>query len=159
MTLSVFWALAIFAIDRISKIWAQNWLAVQQGMTLPALEKIFRFRYAQNTGAAFSIFAGNTWMLAAATILMLACVLAVLLRGRARLRAPMRYGLLLILGGGAGNLYDRLAHGYVIDFIELTFMRFAVFNLADICICLGAAIVALALILPEKEAQHGGVDD
>ena len=57
----------------------------------------------------------------------------------------------MIVGGGLGNLYDRIAYGYVIDFIDLQFVRFAIFNLADVAICLGAVIAAVSYILAERK--------
>ena len=62
----------------------------------------------------------------------------------------LRAGLWLIVGGGLGNLYDRLTRGGVADFIELAFVRFAVFNVADICICVGAALAALGVLMTER---------
>ena len=59
------------------------------------------------------------------------------------------------MGGGLGNLYDRLIYGAVIDFIEVTFVRFAVFNVADICICVGAALAMIAMLMEEKCKNAG----
>ena len=66
----------------------------------------------------------------------------------------LRAGLWLIAGGGLGNLYDRLATGGVSDFIELAFVRFAVFNVADVCVCLGAALAVIGAILEDMAAGH-----
>ena len=62
----------------------------------------------------------------------------------------------MVAAGGAGNLIDRITIGYVIDFIELTFMRFAVFNAADICVSVGAALAAFGILWKGESA--GGVD-
>ena len=69
-----------------------------------------------------------------------------------------RAGLWLIAGGGLGNLYDRLAYGRVIDFLEPAFVRFAVFNVADVCVCVGAALAMLSVVLGELRGRksHGG---
>ena len=66
-----------------------------------------------------------------------------------------RAGLWLIAGGGLGNLWDRLAYGFVIDFIRLDFVRFAVFNPADVFVCVGAGLVVLSVILAEWRKAHG----
>lgn len=58
----------------------------------------------------------------------------------------------LMLGGAMGNLIDRALHGGVTDYLEFLFMRFPVFNLADICLVAGAGLLALGLILPGKQA-------
>ena len=66
-----------------------------------------------------------------------------------------RAGLWLIAGGGLGNLWDRLAYGFVIDFIRLDFVRFAVFNPADVFVCVGAGLVVLSVSLAEWRKAHG----
>ena len=57
--------------------------------------------------------------------------------------------LVLVLGGGIGNLIDRVLNGEVVDYINLLFMRFAVFNFADICVCVGVALWVLVIFLEE----------
>ena len=61
----------------------------------------------------------------------------------------------LVLGGGIGNLIDRIAEGRVVDYINLLFMRFAVFNFADICVCVGMGLWILAIILEERRNPEG----
>ena len=65
-----------------------------------------------------------------------------------------RAGLWLIAGGGLGNLWDRLVHGCVIDFIRLDFIRFAIFNPADVFVCIGAGLVVLSVFLTERRKPH-----
>ena len=62
--------------------------------------------------------------------------------------------LALIVGGGLGNVIDRIAYGHVIDFIELELIHFAVFNVADMAICIGAAIAAISVILDEQRRKR-----
>ena len=57
------------------------------------------------------------------------------------------------LGGGIGNLIDRVLNGEVVDYINLLFMRFAVFNFADICVCVGVALWVLVIFLDELHAD------
>ena len=57
-----------------------------------------------------------------------------------------KLSLSMIFAGGVGNLIDRIRLGYVIDFFELQFMDFAIFNVADICITIGAALLFIALM-------------
>ena len=59
----------------------------------------------------------------------------------------------LVLGGGIGNLIDRVLNGEVVDYINLLFMRFAVFNFADICVCVGVALWVLVIFLDEVHAD------
>ena len=129
-------ALAAALADRLTKLLAAG---APGGALVPG---IIDLRPVQNRGMAFSMLSGQTLALTVFTALLIAGLVGWL---AARPDAPRlaRAGLWLIVGGGLGNLYDRLATGSVTDFIELAFVRFAVFNLADVCICVGAALVVL----------------
>ena len=61
----------------------------------------------------------------------------------------------ILLGGGIGNLIDRVLNGEVVDYINLLFMRFAVFNFADICVCVGVGLWVLVIFLEELHAENG----
>ena len=79
---------------------------------------------------------GKQALLSALVLLLCAAVLFMLLRFP-RMRTAGRAGLWLMLAGGLSNLYDRLRYGYVIDFLEFGFVRFPVFNVADVCVVVG----------------------
>lgn len=132
--------------DQISKA------AVRGGVSL-RLEGLVAIRSTQNTGAAFSLFSGRTVPLTAATAVLIAVLCAWLIARPDAQPKWARVGLWLVVGGGLGNLYDRIAYGAVTDFIELLFLRFAVFNLADIAICVGAVLAAIALMIDEKRKE------
>ena len=68
---------------------------------------------------------------------------------RSRSDRLQQAALILVLGGGIGNLIDRVLNGEVVDYINLLFMRFAVFNFADICVCVGVALWVLVIFLEE----------
>ena len=61
----------------------------------------------------------------------------------------------ILLGGGIGNLIDRVLNGEVVDYINLLFMQFAVFNFADICVCVGVGLWVLVIFLEELHAENG----
>lgn len=149
----VWLALAAAAADRITKVIAVHGAADGARVLIPGALNV---SLAANTGMAFSLFTGQTLAL---TVLTLVLVLALVswLITRPDMPRLMRAGLWLVVGGGLGNLYDRLVYGYVVDFLELTFVRFAVFNVADVCICLGAGLAVIGLIVDElrKEQAHG----
>jgi len=150
------WTLSLIAADRLTKFWAERWLLRRHGGAMDALPGLLRFHYAENTGAAFSMLADGRWVLVALNSLMIAGILAYLIFKRPGSRL-LRLGLCAVVAGGAGNLIDRVALGYVVDFIEFTFVRFAVFNAADICVTLGAALAALGVLIKGGEGA-GGVD-
>ena len=148
------------ALDRITKAWAVETLAKPTLMnyvqSVPAIPGVINWHYAENTGAAFSLLNGATWLLSVLTALLIAAIcgyLIVLKKGR----GPVRPGLWMFVAGGASNLFDRLTYGFVVDFIEFDFVNFAIFNVADVFICVGAGLVLLGLGLEErrKEEQNG----
>lgn len=133
------WWIALLAAlaDRLSKRLAAGRPA---GALIPGLVNL---RPVENQGMAFSMLSGHSLLLTLFTAALIAGIVGWLL-ARPDMPALRRAGLWLIAGGGLGNLYDRLIAGGVADFIELAFVRFAVFNVADICICVGAVLVVIA---------------
>lgn len=143
----------LIILDRLSKHIASGALA--QGRTVDFLFGLFRFRYVENTGAAFSSFAGNRVILIVFTSLVIILCLFVLLAGKVKSKFASAC-LLLIVAGGIGNLIDRIISGFVIDFIEPMFMNFAVFNVADIFITVGAfMLIFYEVYLLIKEKSQG----
>lgn len=141
----------VLAADRVTKVLA---MALEQERTL--VPGILNARYVQNTGIAFSLFSGGGAGLILVTFALVAGIVAWLVAGPDEPRI-FRSGLWLLAGGGLGNLYDRIVYGYVIDFLETAFIRFPVFNIADVCICAGAGLAMLGLLLDEMKtkAQKG----
>lgn len=101
---------------------------------------LFQFRYVENTGAAFSSFSNSTTLLTVATVIILIGCLVLLLTKKIKSKF-MNVCLVLVTAGGIGNVIDRIANGYVVDFIEPLFVDFAVFNFADCCITVGAILM------------------
>lgn len=122
-------------IDRLTKYAAVH--TVKLNGPKEFLFGLFRFRYVENTGAAFSAFSDSTTVLTVATVIVLAVCLFILL-GRKVKPMFVNVCLLLVVAGGIGNVIDRVLYGYVVDFIEPLFIDFAVFNFADCCITVGA---------------------
>lgn len=104
-----------------------------------------RLNYVENTGAAFGSFANNTLILTVITVIVLAGLfLAIMLK---KLPNPLTHWcLVLIVSGGIGNVIDRIFRGYVIDYLDFQFMKFAIFNFADCLVTVGAAIIIGYLI-------------
>lgn len=139
----------LFLLDRAAKIWAGRDLVNRPGGYMELIPGVVRLRYVENDGAAFSLFAGNSLLLIGLTgLIMLGILLYLLL-----VKKPDKLtwiSLCIVLGGGLGNLYDRIVYGKVIDYIEPVFVRFAVFNLADVFVVCGAILAAVALIWADK---------
>lgn len=133
----------ITAFDQITKFFAQKYLS--DGVSVHFIKGVVDFRYAENTGMAFSLFSGARWIFIAVTIV--ACVAAMWYIFSDKCKSLWLYWSIgVIIAGGIGNLIDRAFYGLVIDFIEPTFMNFAIFNIADCAVTLGAASLVLYLI-------------
>lgn len=143
-------AVILIAVDRVTKNWAVEALADGD---IAVIDKVLYFRYTENTGVAFSMFSDNRWMLVGVTSVMLIVALAFFLSGKIKDKAEL-FALSLIIAGGVGNLIDRLSLGYVIDFIDVRIIHFAIFNVADMCITVGAFLVCIAAFAAEKREKR-----
>ena len=133
----------IFLVDRLVKIWAKDTLSMQPGGVIP-WPGMLRLVYVENTGMAFGVLSGQRWLL---VLLSLAAVAVVAVSLRPYQLGPWaKLALMCILGGMAGNLVDRMFFGYVVDMFDLMFIRFAIFNVADIFISLGAVMLCVSLL-------------
>ena len=119
--------------------------ALADGKVHVLVKGFLGFVYAENTGAAFSLFASSTNALSVFTGVLLAAGVVWLLIPKDR---PLAYDICipLIIAGGAGNLIDRLTRGYVIDYIMTLFVEFPVFNFADCLITCGCIALVIYLI-------------
>lgn len=136
-------AVLLVAIDQAIKFFVSSRL-LPLGM-VEFIPGFVRFRYVENTGAAFGILQQRTSFLIIMTIIVMAIGFYVLFSQK--LNSKIQYsGVALILSGGIGNLIDRIVRHYVIDYIEFTFVDFAVFNFADCLITIGAILVISSLI-------------
>ncbi|MBX6350549.1 MAG: signal peptidase II [Clostridia bacterium] len=133
-------AALVFALDFASKRYVEAHMHI--GEVVPVLPGVFDIAYIRNSGAAFSLLEGRTLFLVVVTFAVLAAVLVyggeLLRRGRAA-----RIGLALVVGGAAGNLWDRLTAGGVADFLHLH--HWPVFNVADSAVVVGGALIAWTL--------------
>lgn len=141
--------LAVFLLDRLSKAWALDHLISRPVQVLP----FFRLTYAENTGVAFGMFHGNNIFFMAVSAGLIAALL--FFRRRIHGYGPAAgTGFSLVLAGALGNLYDRIAYGFVVDFFDLSFFP-AVFNVADSSITVGAFLMAFGLRDKGKEGAAG----
>lgn len=146
----LFWVitLLVLALDRISKELA----AGLPGDGIVLIPGVLGLRYAQNTGAAFSLLAGQPRLLG---ILSLAVIAAGFLWLRKKpLAAFPLAALALMAGGAAGNMIDRLVRGYVPDMIEALFVNFPVFNVADSCLTVGCGMLMISLLFRKKDYEN-----
>ena len=143
-------AVVLVAVDQIIKNWAAETLVKGD---IAIIENVLYLKYTENTGVAFSMFSDNRWILVGATSVMLIAVLAFFLSGKITDKIEL-FSLSLLLSGGVGNLIDRISLGYVIDYIDVRIINFAIFNLADICICVGAFLLCVAVYFSDKKEKE-----
>ncbi|WP_420236379.1 signal peptidase II [Telmatobacter bradus] len=150
-------ALVVLA-DRWTKVWVSR--HIELGGAIPVLPSVLRITHWTNEGAAFSMFADSAsphavrWGLVAFSAIA-ALIVAGLLVRMGRSLSCTSAGLALILGGAVGNLYDRVAYGSVVDFIEVHILTYhwPDFNVADSAIVTGACLLMLEALLPQKNAD------
>ena len=133
-------AAGVFILDRISKILAVN--IPENGQIL--IPGVLGLRYAENRGIAFSLLSGRPWLLGFLSLIII--IAAVLYLRKKRLHPVTLAGLMMMLGGAAGNMVDRFVHGFVPDMIEVLFVNFAIFNVADTFLCIGCGLVIISLL-------------
>ncbi len=145
---------AILILDRWTKLLVQKRFDLNESVTV--IDGFFNITYVRNTGVAFGIFSSvsspaKSVLLSVFTACAAAVVVTYSVRSPARNRL-LQIALGLILGGALGNLYDRLAYGYVVDFLEfyLGSYHWPSFNIADSAISTGVALLALEIIRNES---------
>lgn len=129
-------------LDQMSKYWIVS--NISQGEIKPFLPGIFSLTYLQNYGAAFSILQNQQMFFLVITICFIGFAINFFIKSKDH-QVFTRTGILLIIAGGVGNFIDRLRLGYVVDMINLDFMDFAIFNLADSYLSVGVLILFFAL--------------
>ena len=143
---------ALVAADQIVKYLVRTHIPL--GTSVPFLPGLVELTHWQNTGAAFSILSEHTWLLTLVSAVVAAALTVVLFKKV--FRHPFGVASLsIVLAGAIGNLIDRALFGSVTDMFNLLFMRFAVFNVADICVvCGGIAFCVYFLFLYDREKKE-----
>ncbi|MEE0409866.1 MAG: signal peptidase II [Clostridia bacterium] len=146
--------LAVFVIvsDRAVKVYIIA--NCRQGEVFGELPGVADFLYVRNTGAAFSILNDNTALLAVISIVFLIAVVLYKI-----IRKPKHFmenlAVTLFFAGGLGNAIDRIQYKFVVDFIDLKWFDFPVFNIADIAVVGGAIAAIIFVLFFDKEKKNG----
>jgi signal peptidase II len=162
------WLLAlsalIVALDRITKHWVSRHVGI--GNVIVVIPRYFAISHVMNPGAAFSMFSFSNhpervrWLLTGFSLVVALIVLLILLRIGRRLTLTA-VAMALVLGGAVGNVWDRLAYGTVVDFLEVHIVRYhwPDFNLADSAIVIGGILLLIDSLRPrphdpDREQQN-----
>lgn len=136
----------VIIIDQCTKYMVR--INFEQGETLPIISDIFHLTYVRNLGAAFSMFENIKVVTIIIPLFILLIAITALFFFYKRISRFSRVSISLIIAGGMSNLIDRIILGYVTDMID--FRIFPVFNIADISVCVGCALLIVGMFLPKK---------
>lgn len=150
----IFWlvSLAGFLFDQITKVLVFKHL--HQGQTREILSGVFRLRPWTQTGMAWGLFGGHNLALTIVSAAAIITVIAIFLLYALRLDGQTTFALALITGGASGNLCDRLLVGRVRDFLDFYLIRWPIFNIADVLICVGAGLMIWTILRESKATQE-----
>ena len=147
----LFMSLFVVAITLLDQ-WTK-WLTVAN---IPMFGKVdvidglFHFTYVRNFGAAFSSLEGMRWLFVAIFLVLTVAIVYEYFKSPLPFSKFERWCIAAIYGGGLGNVIDRVRFGYVVDMIEVEFMEFAVFNVADCFITCGCIVMMISLVFFNK---------
>ena len=160
-------AAVLCGADQLFKHWVSG--TTPLGGTMDLIPGVLGLTHVRNTGMAFSMLSRHTWLLAVVSAVVALLLIWLILKGK--LTGWEKMALALVLGGDVGNLIDRVFLGYVVDMINPEFVRFAVFNLADSFIDVGAVLFCVLYIVrsfreerakrtsaPKEESHDGDAD-
>ena len=123
------------------------------GQTQSLIPGVLNLTYIRNEGVAFGLFAGMQWLFITLTVVLLALIIFYMFKKRPQSKF-FYLTVALIVGGGIGNLIDRIAYGYVVDYLSLTFFQ-PVCNFADYCITVGVILLAVYLLFFSDKNKKG----
>ena len=161
LILALIVVLAIAGADQLIKIWiVDNFELYQEKpfLQIGSLD-IMHLHYIENTGSAFSSFAGKTAFLLIITCIGVGICTYLLIRYAKKSRV-LYWSLVMILGGALGNMIDRIFRdGRVVDYLDIKLFDFAIFNFADCFVCIGTALLMIYILFfmeekTEKEQKN-----
>lgn len=121
--------------------------------TVKVFGDIFKLTYVENRGVAFGMFQGMQWIFIAVTVIMLFLIVFYMFKKRPQGKL-VYIASALIIGGGIGNLIDRIYYGFVIDYLSFSFFP-PVCNFADYCITIGVFLLAVYLLFFTDSFKNG----
>ncbi|MDD6095127.1 MAG: signal peptidase II [Clostridia bacterium] len=152
MIYSLLVCLAVIILDQLSKYLVVQYIA--EGATVRCIDGLFHLTYIKNRGAAFGMLADHRWVFMAVSVIAIVAIIVYMWRTKPK-NMWLKTALGMIVGGGIGNMIDRTVNGYVVDFFEVEFVNFAVFNVADAFVCVACGILIVYVIVSSvKESRE-----
>lgn len=146
-------AVLLIIIDQISKwLIVQNFALYEEKVLVPGFFSLF---YIQNKGAAWGIFEGKMVFFYIITVLVVGYLVYTFHKYPSKSKL-VGYSFSLILAGAIGNFIDRLLNGFVVDMFRLDFINFPIFNVADVCLTVGVALMIIHVLFFEENEERKG---
>lgn len=145
--------LTVFA-DVVSKYLTLQ-LLIPAGGEVEVIPYVLNFCYVENRGAAFGILKDHRWVFMSVSVILIV-LLVIMLKNTNITHKLFLTSVAMILGGGIGNMIDRIFVGYVVDFLKVTFIDFPVFNIADSAVVVGTVLLAVYFIFFDKPTNKQG---
>lgn len=146
-------AALIVMLDQIAKYFIT--LHITPGASVPLIPGIIHLTYVENTGAAFSFMSDMRWVLVAVSAVVIILIIVGMIKYRDKIDPIGKIALAAILGGAVSHLIDRAVLGYVVDFLEFEFVRFAVMDIADWFITVGGVVFCIYYLI--HTGRHDGL--
>ncbi len=144
-------ALVLVGLDQLFKRFAV--MSLKNAPAYVLWDGVFELLYVENRGAAFSMLQNARWFFIILTTIVMLFLLTVVLSGRYRRYPLLNVSFVLVIGGGLGNLIDRIVNGYVIDYLYFKLINFPVFNFADCCLVIGAILMLAFFFFVYEDAS------
>ncbi len=141
----MFWIIIVCVVllDQVAKFFVQSSVVLNE--TIPFISGVLDLTYIHNYGAAFSILQNQRTFLIFFTSIAMLAITVYVVKEKSKLLSSEVIALAFIVGGGLGNLIDRVMHGYVVDFINIYILP--VFNVADMSVCVGSALLIYSVLI------------
>lgn len=146
---------AVVLLDQITKYLVVQY--IPKNAEIAFIPYFMNLTHIENKGASFGILADNRWVFMSLSTLAIAGIIYFLIKFKKR-HILLTVSLSFILGGGIGNMIDRIFKAAVVDFFEFTFVEFAVFNVADMFITFGAVLLGIYVVFFERKIEAAKKD-
>lgn len=148
MLVMILLIIAFIYLDQLSKYLAVIYL--KGGESFPIIKNVLHLTYVENEGAAFGMLKDHRWIFMIISSVAIIGLFVYLVKNYKASRLQS-VALTMIIAGGIGNMIDRVALGYVVDFIDFTLINFAIFNVADSFVCVGVGLLIIYLLMTLKK--------
>lgn len=145
--------IGIVILDFITKKIVLKTMAL--GQSIPLWEDVFHITFVKNEGASFGILKGGRWFFVVVTVALVVYLIYYILRNKEKNKLFLLASS-FIIGGGIGNLIDRVVTGKVVDFFDFCLINFAIFNVADCFVVVGAILIIVYFLISEFKGKKNG---